>query len=146
MLSQKCSIMRSITPNPRQLRSTFQFPKAISIFRIRDHGIGIFRNLEKTFKLQSELEAYEWLLKKENRPPFRNAIVGREFSSHQKLQINFSYEAIILNSLLITTPRTFFWVTNLISTGTEVQFTLRKQSPKESFGPFSKVFGKGICF
>ena len=120
------------------------FPKEVE-FRLRDKGIGIFRNIQKTFKLTNELEGLEHLLKgKQSTLPEEHSGEGIFFSSRIADLFEIKSHGIAL-SVNNKKPEVFVQEKRY-EEGTEVVFRLLKQSRKSLSELFHRFTNKEHVF
>jgi len=114
------------------------FPKEIE-FRIRDKGIGIFKNIQKTFQLANELEGLEHLLKgKQTTQPQKHSGEGIFFTSRIADVFKIKSHSILLT--IENRKQEVFVKEEPFEKGTEVVFRFLKRSRKslsELFHQFS---------
>lgn len=111
-------------------------PKEIE-FRIRDKGIGIYKNMQKTFHLENELEALEHLLKgKQTTQPERHSGEGIFFTSRIADVFKIKSHSILLT--IDNQKEEVFIKEEPFGKGTEVIFKILKQSRKSLSDLFQK--------
>ena len=99
-------------------------------FTIGDHGIGIFNNLRKTFRLEDNYEALQHLLKgKQTTDPARHSGQGIFFTSKiaDRFEITSSKLHLIIDNSI---PDVFVEEITPVK-GTRVFFAIRKNSSKD---------------
>ncbi|NBX92347.1 MAG: DUF4325 domain-containing protein [Proteobacteria bacterium] len=112
------------------------FPKEIE-FRITDKGIGIFKNIQKSFRLKNEWEAVEHLLKgKQTTLPKRHSGEGIFFTS--KIADLFEIKSHSLTLSFDNRKKDIFIKERRFQKGTEVTFRVLRRSRKS----LSEVFQK----
>jgi len=119
-------------------------PKEVQ-FRVRDKGIGIFRNIEKKFKLGSELEGLEHLLKgKQTTMPEKHSGEGIFFSS--RIADIFEIKSHSIALTIDNKKSEVFFRERRSEKGTEIVFRLLKQSRKELSDLFHQFTSKDHVF
>lgn len=110
-----------------------------SSFSIRDHGIGAFCNVQRTFRLKSELDALEHVFKgKQTTAPAAHSGEGIYFTS--RIADKFVLRSHRLQATFDNRIKDFFVKETRSLKGTEVQFQIRNQTKKnltDLFGSFT---------
>jgi anti-sigma regulatory factor (Ser/Thr protein kinase)/predicted transcriptional regulator len=120
------------------------FPKEVQ-FRVRDKGIGIFRNIQKKFKLANELEGLEHLLKgKQTTMPDKHSGEGIFFSSRIADFFEIKSHAIALT--LDNKNAEVFIKEKRFEKGTEVVFKILNKSRKSLSDLFHQFTGNDHVF
>lgn len=119
-------------------------PRVIS-FMIRDYGVGVFRNVQKKFRLKGEVEAINHLLKgKQTTAPQAHSGEGIFFTSKAS-------DVFMIDSfgkrLLVDNINQDVFVKNIKSLkGSRVSFTISPRSRKTLSDIFAEFAGKGFEF
>jgi len=114
-------------------------------FKIRDFGIGIFKNVQTKFRLQSEYEAAEHLLKgKQTTMPERHSGQGIFFTS--RIADQFSLYSHKLRVLVDNELDDAYFADMKFIRGTQVEFKIKQRSRKKLQELFSKFSDESTNF
>lgn len=120
------------------------FPKEIQ-FRVQDKGIGIFKNIQKSFRLKSELEAVEHLLKgKQTTQPEKHSGEGVFFTSRIADFFHIKSHSIALT--LDNKRQDIFIKEKRFEKGTEIVFRILRRSRKSLTELFQKFTNEDFVF
>jgi anti-sigma regulatory factor (Ser/Thr protein kinase) len=98
-------------------------------FAIRDHGIGAFNNVKKSFRLASDYEAAEHLFKgKQTTMPARHSGQGIFFTS--RIADRFVLRSNRLQALVDNDREDSYFSDRSMLKGTRVEFSIRQRSKK----------------
>ncbi|MCK5571785.1 MAG: ATP-binding protein [Bacteroidetes bacterium] len=114
-------------------------------FRVRDRGIGIFRNIMETRGLNSVLEAIQDLLKgKQTTDPLRHSGEGIFFTSRvaDRLEIRGSNRRLVFDN----TVGDVFLPAGKELVGTQVDFWVSEESRRDLRSVFSQYAGDSLAF
>ncbi len=114
-------------------------------FRVRDKGIGAFKNIQKKFRLASELEGLEHLLKgKQTTIPEKHTGEGIFFSS--RIADVFKIKSHSISLAIDNQKHEIFIKEERFKRGTEVIFKILKRSRKSLSDLFNQFTSKEHVF
>ncbi len=114
-------------------------------FQIKDAGIGAFKNVQKTFRLENELEAAEHLFKgKQTTDPKRHSGQGIFFTS--RIADRFVLRSHGVDALIDNERDDFLLQDDRPIKGTLVRFRIRQRSKKKLADLFKNFAGEDFEF
>lgn len=116
------------------------------VFTVRDYGIGVFKNVQKKFKLKNEIEAVNHLLKgKQTTIPKIHSGEGIFFTS--KAADNFIIDSFGKRLVVDNLVKKDIWVKSIKPLkGTRIIFSLSIGSKKNLLDIFAEYAGKNFEF
>lgn len=112
-----------------QVKIRFCIENNLLHFHIRDHGVGVFANIQKKFQLDNEFTALEHLLKgKQTTAPAHHTGQGIFFTS--RIADKFSLRSHKLELIIDNERNDIFVAERRNFKGTEVYFEIRKRTHK----------------
>jgi len=124
-------MLNNAIDHSKSIKATIQvelLPKEIE-FRIKDSGIGIFRNIQKKFKLRNELEGVEHLLKgKQTTKPKQHSGEGIFFTS--RIADTFTLKSHTVSLTFNNLRDEVFLKEERFEKGTTVRFRIHLKSRK----------------